>query len=58
MCVCVCVCVCVYYLIKTRKRDTTLQIRPLFSSLEGGLYKISCLLTNIENFASRLFRTC
>ena len=35
------------HLIKTHKRDTTLQIRPIISSLEGSLHKISWLLVQI-----------
>ena len=36
-----------YHLIKTHKTDTTLQIRPIISSLERPLYKISWLLSQI-----------
>ena len=38
----------IYYLIKTHKSETTLQIRPIISSLEGPLYKnIMASSTNI-----------
>ena len=36
-----------YHLIKIHKTDITLQIRPIISSLEGPLYKISWLLSQI-----------
>ena len=36
-----------YHLIKTHTSDTTLQIRPIISSLEGSLYRISWLLAQI-----------
>ena len=35
------------HLNKTHKTDTILQIRPIISSLEGSLYKISLLLAQI-----------
>ena len=36
-----------YNLIKTHKTDTTLQIRPIISSLERPLYEISWLLAQV-----------
>ena len=36
-----------YHLIKTRKTDASIQIRPLVFSLDSFLYKISWLLTQI-----------
>ena len=38
-----------YHLIKTHKNETTPQIRPIISSIEGPLYKISWLLSQILN---------